>query len=86
MKQTVEKVVVPNWREVKKRWSVRLGVIGTLITGFAVAVPDVALQVWVAMPMDLKAALPPDFVKWFGLGLLIAGQAAAFIRQRKKPQ
>lgn len=86
MKEIVAKTVVPNWREVKKRWSVRLGVIGTLITGFAIGAPDIALQVWVAMPMDLKAALPPDFVKWFGLALLIAGQAAAFIRQRKAAQ
>ena len=80
--KAASKVIVPHWRDVFKRWSFWLGVIGSGVTTFALYAPDVALQVWLSMPADLKEVLPPNFVRWFGLALFISSNIAAFIKQR----
>ena len=83
MKKAVEKVVVPNWRNVLKRWSFRLSTVGTGIVVFAMSAPETALHAWVLLPDDLKTFLPPNFVKGFGIALFIASNIAMFIKQKR---
>lgn len=83
MKQVVDKVITPNWRDVFKRWSFWLATAGTAVTTFTLAAPDTVLQMWIILPQDLKSALPVEFVRYFGIGLFIASNVAALIKQRK---
>lgn len=83
MKQVVNKVVTPNWRDVLKRWSFWLATAGTAVTTFALSAPDTVLQMWIILPQDLKSVLPVEFVRYFGIALFIASNAAALIKQRK---
>lgn len=75
--------LVDNWKKWHKFWSVRLGLIGTAITAFFLAAPDAAIQVWAVMPDDIKATLPPEFVKYFGVFLMAAGSFARIVKQNK---
>ena len=83
MKKVVQKVVAPNWREVVKRWSFLLSTAGTVVVGYAIAAPEAVLHVWLMMPDDLKAVLPPNFVKQFGIALFIASNVAMILKQRR---
>jgi hypothetical protein len=78
--------ITPNWREVLRRWSFWLGAAGSLITSFALAAPDTALHVWALLPMDMKEALPTDFVKYVGIVLFFAATVAQLIKQRSIPR
>lgn len=75
--------LVSNWRVWYKFWSIRLAVVGTAITTVFLAAPDAAIQVWAVMPEDVKATLPPAFVKYFGVFLMAAGSFSRIIKQNK---
>lgn len=38
--------------------------------------PDAMIQLWMAMPDDLKASLPPLAVKWITYGIMVVGGLA----------
>lgn len=75
-------VIVRNWREVLHHWSLWLGSAGSAFVGWFVAAPESAVAAWALLPHDLKAALPPQLVGYFGLALFIASLLAKFINQR----
>lgn len=83
MKKVVTKVVAPNWRDVVKRWSFWLSTAGTVVVSWAISAPETVLHVWLMMPDDLKAVLPPNFVKQFGIGLFIASNVAMILKQSR---
>lgn len=66
-----------------KLWSVRLQAIGLLVTGWLTAVPDAVLFAWNAMPPDMKAFLPPQYMPFIGLAILTLGILVRFIKQEK---
>lgn len=66
-----------------KLWSVRLHALGLLITGWLTAVPDAALFAWNAMPADMKAFLPPQYMPFIGMAILVLGILARFVKQEK---
>lgn len=48
--------------------------------------PDAMLHVWLLMPEDLKASLPPVAVKWFSYVLMVAsflGKMHSMRREQK---
>lgn len=75
-------IVVPNWRKIFKRWSFWLGSGALAVLTWFLQAPESAIMAWAALPEDIKAMLPPTFVKHFGMGLLVASILAQFIRQR----
>ena len=75
--------LIEGWRKWYKLWSVRLMALGTILTGWFLAAPDAAIQLWLMLPDDLKALLPPDVVKYIPIFILIAGTFARVIKQNK---
>ncbi len=76
-------VIVPHWRLIFKQWSFWLGVVGTALTSALLALPDLALQVWLMMPADLKATIPEHYTPFIGVGVFVLGLIAKFVRQAK---
>ena len=46
--------------------------------------PEAMLQVWLLMPEDLKATLPPTAVKWFSYVLMILSFLGKMYGMRKE--
>lgn len=75
--------LVEHWRLIFRQWSFWLGVIGTTLTSALLAFPDLALQVWVMMPDDLKATLPQRYTPFIGVSIFALGLFAKFVKQAK---
>lgn len=81
-----DNVIVSNWREVLRHWSLWLGSVGTALVGWFMAAPESAIAAWAMLPPDLKSNLPPQLVGMFGLSLFVLSLTAKFINQRKLRQ
>lgn len=75
--------IVTHWRLIFKQWSFWLGLAGTALTSALLALPDLALQVWLMMPPDLKATIPERYTPFIGVGVFALGLIAKFVRQAK---
>lgn len=75
--------LINDWRNFWRFWSVRLGVIGSALTGFFVAFPDQALQAWALLPADLKAYLPQQYMPMIGVAIFVLSLIARIIKQKK---
>ena len=75
--------LIEDWRNFWRFWSVRLGIIGSAITGVLIAFPDVALSAWAMMPADLKSAIPERYMPLIGVVILVASLIARAIKQTK---
>lgn len=84
IKAKVAKRVIPNWRDAHKWWSVRFGVLAVALEGVLTAAPEVAQEVWLGLPEELKAELPENFVKWIAWGLIAASMIARITKQKPK--
>ena len=78
--------LIENWRNFWRFWSVRLGIVGSAITGVLIAFPDVALSAWAMMPADLKAVIPERYMPLIGVGIFVASLIARAIKQTKLEQ
>ena len=78
--------LIEDWRNFWRFWSVRLGIIGSAITGVLIAFPDVALSAWAMMPGDLKAAIPERYMPLIGVVIFVASLVARAIKQTKLEQ
>lgn len=85
VKEKIKPKLVDNWREFWRLWSVRLGAVGTALAGWFVMSPETAIHVWLMLPADLKAALPPQFVGYFGIGLFVLSMVAKLFKQKNLP-
>ena len=75
--------LIEDWRNFWRFWSVRLGIVGSAITGVLIAFPDVALSAWAMMPADLKAAIPEHYMPLIGVVIFVASLVARAIKQTK---
>ena len=75
--------LIPNWQKWWRMWSMRLGALGTLVTGYVVAVPDAALTAWNALPQELKNVMPPNWLPMVGVGIFVSSLFARLIHQPK---
>ena len=78
--------LIEDWRNFWRFWSVRLGIIGSVITGVLIAFPDVALSAWAMMPADLKSAIPERYMPFIGVVIFVASLVARAIKQTKLEQ
>ena len=78
--------LIEDWRNFWRFWSVRLGIVGSAITGVLIAFPDVALSAWAMMPADLKSAIPERYMPLIGVGIFVASLIARAIKQSKLEQ
>ena len=75
--------LIEDWHNFWRFWSVRLGIIGSALTGFLVAFPDQALQVWAMLPADLKAYLPERYMPLVGVSIFVLSLIAHAVKQTK---
>lgn len=75
--------LIPDWRKSWKFWSIRLGVIGTVLTSIFLAAPDAALYAWALLPEDVKAHIHPAVIKFMGTGILALSFIARVVQQPK---
>ena len=78
--------LIEDWRNFWRFWSVRIGIIGSAITGVLIAFPDVALSAWAMMPADLKSAIPERYMPLIGVVIFVASLVARAIKQTKLEQ
>ena len=74
--------LIENWRECWRFWSVRLGIVGSAITGVLIAFPDVALSAWAMMPADLKSAIPERYMPLIGVVVFALSIVARLVKQK----
>ena len=79
-------MIVSNWREVLRHWSLWLGGAGSAFAGWFITAPESAIAAWAMLPADLKAHLPPNIVGMFGVTLFVLALVAKFINQRRLQQ
>lgn len=75
--------LIEDWRNFWRFWSVRLGVIGSALTGYLVAFPDQALQAWAMLPADLKAYLPERYMPLVDVKIFVLSMIARVVKQSK---
>lgn len=51
-------MLVPNWRQAWRWWSVRVSAIGAALSALAIGAPDLITSVWTSLPVDAREALP----------------------------
>ncbi len=72
---------IDNWRKWYRLWSIRLGAIGASLTALLIASPDAVLYAWNLLPMDLRAAIPPQYVPLIGVFIFVMSMVARLIKQ-----
>ena len=78
-----KQLIVSNWREVLRHWSLWLGGLGSGFVGWFITAPESAIAAWAMLPADLKAHLPPQMVGYFGFALFLMALLAKFVNQQK---
>lgn len=75
--------LIPNWKQSWKFWSVRFGILGTVLASIALAAPEAVLYAWAALPEDIKSHMPPAVIKWMGIGIMSLSVISRLIKQPK---
>lgn len=71
--------LIENWKEAWKFWSVRFDAIKAAMIAFALASPDVIVQLMALMPHWMQDAFPPLVV----IGLFGASFLLRILKQKK---
>ena len=74
--------LIEDWRNFWRFWSVRLGIVGSAITGVLIAFPDVALSAWAMMPADLKLLIPLQYMPLIGVVVFALSIVARLVKQK----
>lgn len=74
-------MIIKDWRQSWRLWSVRVSAIGAAVFAILVAAPDQALAIWQALPPEVQALVPN--AKQLGLALLTAVSIARVLKQAK---
>jgi hypothetical protein len=60
------------WLRAWPLWSVRMSALGALLTAFAAAAPDTLLQIWNALPDEIRSVFPETVAHFIPTSLFIA--------------
>ncbi len=71
--------LISGWRTWWKQISTWMVAAGSSIVAFA---PEL-MEIWRSLPMEVQASFPVEWIRAFGLSLVIASIPAKLIRQRK---
>ncbi|AMG57648.1 hypothetical protein [Pantoea vagans] len=65
-----------------KTWSVWLASLGSMLSAWAQSFPSAAVDAWNALPEDVKAILPHNYLGLVGAFMVAMGVIAQFVRQK----
>lgn len=65
-----------------KTWSVWLASLGSMLSAWAQSFPSAAVDAWIALPEDVKAILPHNYLGLVGAFMVAMGVIAQFVRQK----
>lgn len=75
--------LIAGWNKWYKFWSTRLGLVGTAIASLLIAYPNLALDLWSALPQEIKALIPPSYMPFIGVIMFVVSLASKFVVQDK---
>ena len=71
--------IIQDWRDFLKFWSVRLSLIGTVLSAALIAFPDA----WNVMPQTFQSAFPERYTSAIAIFFFVASMTARVFRQKK---
>lgn len=75
--------LIDDWRRSWRFWSIRLSLLGALLSAASAAFPAAMLDAWNALPPDLRALIPARAAQVIAAILFVATMAARLFRQRE---
>jgi hypothetical protein len=82
MKPNLHIELIDNWRNFHKFWSIRLGALGSLITGIFIAWPDSLYDMFQNMPPVVQAMIAPKTLQYIGLFFFVMAMLSRVVKQR----
>lgn len=74
--------LIDDWRRAWTFWSIRLQALALALAAWMIAMPDAALDLWLALPGEAKALLPRHAAQWMPVIIGIAAIGARIARQK----
>lgn len=71
--------LISGWKTWWKQISTWLVAIGSSVVAFA---PEL-MEIWRSLPMEVQASFPVEWIRYFGVTLVLASIPAKLVRQRK---
>ena len=75
--------LIADWKDWWRWWSLRLTALGTMLSGYLIANPDIAVTMWLQIPDDIRLYMPAQYMPAIGLLIVLVGQAARFLKQNQ---
>ena len=75
--------LINDWKDWWRWWSLRLTALGTMVSGYLIANPDIAVTMWMSMPEDIRSYMPAQYMPAIGLVIVGVGQVARFLKQHQ---
>ena len=74
--------LIDDWRRSWRFWSMRLSLIGALLSAVGAVFPGAILEAWNALPPDLRVLIPQRAVQIIAASLFVGTMAARLCKQR----
>jgi hypothetical protein len=78
--------LIPDWKKCHRFWSVRISALGAAIMGLFTIWPDSALQLWAAMPDEVRTLIPHRIVSGLAAFVFVMTTASRIVKQRPKDE
>lgn len=76
--------LIDDWRRSWRFWSIRLSLLGALLSAIGAAFPSAMLEAWNALPPDLRALIPARAAQIIAATLFVGTMAARLYKQREQ--
>lgn len=76
--------LVDEWPRAWRWWSIQLNALGNMLLVALLSFPDLAQQLWLALPPQVMDLLPERIAYWVPVLILIASGGARLVQQEKK--
>jgi hypothetical protein len=70
-------------KKLRKRLSVKLGMVGGVVMGALMAYPDATIMAWGQLPQEFKDAIPERWMPFLAASVFAIAALAAECRRRK---
>ncbi|HEX8384170.1 MAG TPA: hypothetical protein VF592_12435, partial [Sphingomonas sp.] len=76
-------MMIANWRQSWRLWSVRVSALGAVLATTAAAAPDALISAWQSLPEEIRYVVPEHVGRWITPVLFAASLAARILKQRE---